>query len=708
MKEINRRFNLKSNDVKSFPKKNTLQAAEILMGGNLYVDPWFESFMTYELKSFDWNVKYSKAPTTHQLYLQGLTPVAYLTGAFVLEQRKEYLALASEFISSWNAFQKTKESKENEYIWDHHGVAIRAESILYFALICQEYNYKFIDEEVINDILEQHAVWLSDNENYLSGTNHGVFENKALLYLGYALSNRSMIEIAKKRTYEESKVLFTSEGITTENSFNYQRINKELFFEIGEILSKNSDPLGEELIKLTSKAEDFMGYAIKPNRYCSTFGDTMIAYYGDCFTINPNGVLAYASSQAKKNIPKLPPKMVSYPISGYFIGREFWSSKDKSFSDATWTLFKCGYSNIVHKQADDNSFSLYSRGHDIFVDCGMYNYMFRDPVRHYLRTANAHNTVIVDESSFEFQRNALCDRCGIIHSDINEKYGYVVGYNYLYLGVYMLRHFVFAYNKIFIIDKIESNTSHKYTQLFHLSNDLTIKFLSKNKLVADIGNNPDCSKVSVSQMNNGTDIELIYGGDVARKNEQSYGIMSEEFNSFFNINTVKFNANAKDFVYLTSISIGEEDNKDAFNYNSNTNILSIYESDKCIELKILQENELNIKCKKKIPLDNCSIENDNDVITVKDNDNYNEDVSYAWYVVDEDTREKIFIQMYKKDKYFKFDLNTSNSQRIHIRVFLLNELTNFKCSQIVAHFKKTNGEWVMRKELGIDPSVLLY
>ncbi|MCI7304516.1 MAG: heparinase II/III-family protein [Clostridia bacterium] len=647
--------------------------------------------------------------------MQGLTPVAYLVGAFALQQKKEYMDLALKFFYEWNDFSDNEEKNfVNEYIWDEHAAAIRAESILYLFLVCNENNIS-IKRSIFEDSIRQHAEWLTLDEHYLKGTNHGVYENKALLYIGYASDNKKYINIAKARTYQEIENLFTKEYISTENSFNYHRINKELFLEIGIVLQNQGDKLGDELFELARKAEDFMGYAIKPDGSCAVFGDTLWADYTNCKCIDKNGVLAYATNQGKmwdENSKEVPEKIIVYPKSGYFICREFWNCTAKTklgFTDATWLLFKSGYNNIVHKQADDNSFALYSRGYDIFVDCGMYNYMFRDPIRQYVRSANAHNTVIADEKSFEFLRKDLTERCGIMHSEIQSDFGYVVGYNYLYHGIYMVRHFVFSNNKVFILDQIESNFEHKYSQLFHLGKNMNVSYLSDSRLIANIGDTNYTVTLTQLESQDCT-MELINGGAGCQGHaELNYGIMSEEFNSFFPIDTIKYNSIKSNYEFATSITINEkgESNCDSFSYNKSKGVLTIVDQNEARELQLLSKKKIAEKSPPKLFFDNFNIALQDSRILITDNENYDEEYTYAWYLIDEATRKNVYIQMYKPENTFSYDLDSLNISQCSIRAFMLNKKQDKKRSQVLAHFlKDKKGRWSYIRELNIDESLI--
>lgn len=73
------KYVLKSKDIIGFPKNYTKDACKNLLSGKLFVDAGFDEHMDYDIDSLDWNVNYSKAPTTHQLYLQSLMPVIDLS-----------------------------------------------------------------------------------------------------------------------------------------------------------------------------------------------------------------------------------------------------------------------------------------------------------------------------------------------------------------------------------------------------------------------------------------------------------------------------------------------------------------------------------------------------------------------------------------------------------------------------------------------------
>lgn len=131
-------------------------------------------------------------------------------------------------------------------------------------------------------------------------------------------------------------------------------------------------------------------------------------------------------------------------------------------------MFKSGYVSKTHKHADDNSFMLYSKGYDIFVDPGWYNYMTGNFYRDYFVSSNAHNTVIVDGKTYS-PTAENSSKVGIYEYEQNENYDYVSGYNEMYNDVSFDRHFYNLGDAIIVYDNIESASEHIYSQLLHAS-----------------------------------------------------------------------------------------------------------------------------------------------------------------------------------------------------------------------------------------------
>ena len=71
-------------------------------------------------------------------------------------------------------------------------------------------------------------------------------------------------------------------------------------------------------------------------------------------------------------------------------------------------IFKAGCLSQYHHQQDENNFVLYAFGEDWIIDSGLYNYVNKDPIRHYARRRQAHNIPVISDTSY-------------VHTDFNHR-----------------------------------------------------------------------------------------------------------------------------------------------------------------------------------------------------------------------------------------------------------------------------------------------
>lgn len=535
-----------------------VQRADEICNGNIYVEPSIAEAYSCNIQDIDWNVKFTKSPGTFSLYLLALNPISYLSQAYKLTGNDTYMNTAKDIISQWITYKNSLESKENPYLWYDHGTAIRTNNLIYFLLSYTETgNY---DQSFCNNILEilsEHGKHLSNSDEYFENHNHGIFQDQALIYLSCFLDSPSSSEwltLAKERVEAQKEYAFSDEMVHVENSPAYQIGVVELFYQIAEFLSSQNDNFGEELYADVMKSLEFMSWVTKPNGILAEIGDTSslkdtlqkkdysLEKYG-------NSHLSYAATLGEYGIQ--PDRLSAiYPKSGYYFGRNSWE-KD-SYTQSTWAMFKAGYLSKTHKHADDLSFMLYSKGYDIFVDPGWYNYMSGDKYRDYFISSNAHNTVIVDDKSYSpTVENSY--KTGIFSYKEGDTWDEVLAYNNMYEGVSIDRHFVYGGDTIIIIDDIQSDIPHEYTQLFHLSEYMTIEDSSNKEVIAAIGDSG--FKVRIRQLGNLPSLNVVNGSD----SNAQYGYLSRTMNDVQNINTLKWNIYADDTIFITIITIEDEE-----------------------------------------------------------------------------------------------------------------------------------------------------
>lgn len=660
-------YYMTSKDMLGMPRKHSLSMGEKLLKGNMVVDPWVKVAIPFSIETFDWNAPSAVSPTTYQLYLQGLTPVAFLVGTYVLTRKSNAFELAKKIIWSWLSFYPKDMSMIPQapvsYVWDQHSVALRTESLLYFLLVGHEHALiNDNEEETIYVLLQRHARYLRNPEYYLENENHGVFEDRALLYYGYAFSDLESIKTAVKRLKKQWSFLFTKSGVCVENSYAYQQINKDLFIEISKILSDHNNTWSKELQNGILAAEDFQGYALLPDQTNPPIGDGQKDLYHEVKCLNSKGVLAYASGNTAADVPGK--TRIIYPDSGYYIGREFWNPAQNQLkkSDPFWTLFRSGYRSITHRHADDNSFILYARGHDIFVDSGSYNYMFRDPIRQYMRSANAHNTVIVDNSSYDFLREDATKLSGFFTYCLgkDEHCDYIAAYNLHRAGVTHIRHFFYYSTDILIVDELNSHQDHQYSQLFHCGKNVELEKVTAQETLLRVANT---GYHVLLQQHIGYPTIEIYNG---MKTAVRYGNISERFNETIPINTLKFNLVGMKATYVTQISLLGADKVSIsglhFKVDLSARTVTAYTKDETLYAKnkfecFGQEYRAAIFRFPMIDFDFTSLGSNLNVI----NKNlYQDKVQYAWYVLEKDGKTIHVKTDYSDSPEFKIDAKKDN------------------------------------------------
>lgn len=101
------------------------------------------------------------------------------------------------------------------------------------------------------------------------------------------------------------------------------------------------------------------------------------------------GVTGYSAMTARK------PERLSLDAAdaGHIYFRSSWEE------DSHFTYMKCGPLGSGHGHADLTHISLHYRGRPILVDSGRYSYVEEEPLRPFLKSAQAHNVCVIDGES---------------------------------------------------------------------------------------------------------------------------------------------------------------------------------------------------------------------------------------------------------------------------------------------------------------------
>lgn len=539
--------------------EEVIQVANDMLEGRMMVIKAAPLYVGYTLDNFDWSrVPLDDSKDTYQMYLFSLYPIGYATKAYELTQDTKYITFAEKLLKSWLKFFSDPISfKKCPAVMGKHCIALRAETLINYILVTSDAGLLPNDfKKTLVKHLELHIDYLCDPNLYAYNHNHGVFQDRALIYLACFLNTskkQELIELAKSRLKVQHDYAFTEEMVSVENSYDYHIIALRLFREIAQLLNWIGDEYGKTLLDDFDKATKYLAYLLKPDGYAPMIGDSKLHRVSKAEARTLGGPLQYAVTRCREG-EKPSENAAVFPKSGYMASRQYWAREDsftgkKRMTDALWCMFKSGYVSMNHKHADDLSFMMHCKGHDVFVDTGVFSYSFSSKYRNYFISALAHNTVIVDNRSYPVSPNHF-NTTGIFAYDINNgNYNYAGGFNNAYSGVEIDRHFYTFEESIILYDNIRSDSTHTYSQLFHLGQDISIVSMNNSEVVLKIADTDYL--VRITQHLENTSISHYYG----ENSECRFGIISNKMNTLDPINTLKFDATGSNVDIITQISV---------------------------------------------------------------------------------------------------------------------------------------------------------
>lgn len=648
--------------------------ADRLLRNDLVVNEKIQSEVHYDIDRIDWDINATASPNTFLLYLHSLRPVFFLTKAYIEKKDANYLNSALKFIFSWRDYANSKNS-HNRYTWYDHSVAERTDNLIFFLEVYKNSKEDTqLEYEEILPIIRTNAEWLFDDKNYTKRHNHGIFEDFSLIKSGYFLNETHFVQKGISRLDDQLKYAFPNKYIHIENSVGYHIGITSYVKEIYEYLKDVRNEYARSAYDYYKGAVDFLIYVYKPNLALPLLGDTIGSTGTEKVEENyQNRQLKYVQSMGLKG--EVPGDLVKiYMKDGYFIFREHWDPTN--FDQSTWLLFKSGFLSSTHKHADDLSFLLYSKGHDIFIDPGMYNYMIGDKIHDYTNSNLAHNTIIVDDKSYSvsmFNSNKV----GLHSHNKNNGYQSIVAFNNIFDGVLIDRNLnIIDGNNFIIYDDIVSGEYHKYTQVFHLSNDVEIMDLSRDYAILNIKKTKYC--VLLEQLNSSDNVTYFEGNHNRRPSYMSVGL-----NQVVPTTTIVFDKFGYSTEFVTSVRIIE---KQEIHQNN-----VVYKDKKvtlngvCIELS----------SRERLPEIDISVEiSDDNVKIINKASSNSQSIAYSFYLLNAVTGKKSHFRSYSLLNYAEFKLEEKYS---HAVICYLRNNSKETAVRLVGYIKYVNEAFTFEK-----------
>ena len=486
---------------------------------------------------------------TWQFYYHSLRMVSYLVSSYEFTGEITYLKEAKWYIESWIEHNPGPRKQASERAWDDHSTANR---ILTFIQFWDSYRDSTIQDESFSilflNILRLHGEFTADPDNYYWGHNHGIFQDRALLQLSVLFPNfdnsKDWNEIATERLELHIVEDFTSSGIHKEHSPSYHFLVLTLMMSVNEFY-QHYELSNEKLERLIYKMQEYLAFIVKPDGTFPLVGDSGLE----------NGLRLKESSIVSENLlemknrnsdDKLENYCIGYTDAGVGINKlEFDNGNDIYFA-----IFSA-FHNTVHKQSDDLSFVLSYGMTDYFVDSGKYNFDESDKYRKYVRSAFAHNTVIVDNVSYDYKDESNIDKSSLYNYHCNQTYSLFQARHEIYDGVEINRNIVVIYEKgVLIHDSIQSSQARSYSQVFQLGNNLQIQEDQFGNL--NLKSTIDNTSMTMRQLEYESSFDFYTGS-----NEPLQGWRSEYFNQIEPINSVVYYKNGKSTDFFTIIEFDD-------------------------------------------------------------------------------------------------------------------------------------------------------
>ncbi|MEH6939154.1 heparinase II/III family protein [Bacillus sp. JJ664] len=526
------------------PSKSVVSFADQIIDNKIYLG---SQFPIYQL---DNEITWKEDPfknRTWQLFLHSFEHVGYLLSAYEYTNDVKYLIKSEYFIKSWQKVNSNPKKATSPWAWYTNSVPIRTVYLIQFAnlyklsSIYNESNYN----EIV-DLIIEHGSFLANNNNYVWDSNHGIFQDQALIEIAVLFPNLTKssewYNIGTNRLKRHVESLITTDGITKEHSISYQIVVIDLIRQILPLL-KESDNTKLYLENKIGLLEDTLATFTQPNGTIPQYGDSKNSYVANK-NLNVNEIrgnkLKYLNTNGQFGVN--PFTDILYKNSGISIFR------NRNNNVQSYLFFVSAFHSTVHKHADDLSFIFTKGNTEFFVDSGLYNYELNDSYRNYLISTYAHNTITIDNKSYQITKENI-GKAKIQSGYIYPDYSYVVGKHTLYPGVIVQR--VLLYLKesdtVLIFDKIISKKIHTYSKVFNLGENVNLSQRGKNEF--NLTSKIDQNKLEFINL----DVNAMYQSYYGSKNPIA-GFKSNTFNKIIPINQMRFTVKGSNYNFRSIIN----------------------------------------------------------------------------------------------------------------------------------------------------------
>ncbi|MGL4819970.1 MAG: heparinase II/III domain-containing protein, partial [Bacilli bacterium] len=442
-----------------------IKIADELLNNKLYVRKGFRS-VPYT-KHIDWSMNPYRNNDSWQSYFQSLTFVSHLSAAYEQEPNIDYLYRAKFFVKSWAANNIPISKGKSPYAWYYSSTSNRTIALLHFYHI---YRNARPDDSVflheLKKLIRIHANDLYFDQNYAFQSNHGIFQDKALIAVSLTIPEidpqKNYFNHAKDRLLAQVNRHITKNGFHKEHSPGYHMLVITMLREITEFTAAYNERI-PKLENVVYRMEGAYALFATQRFEVPILGDSEF-WQATQASVNKNTsdthpYLVYIRSKGQDG--KRPPRNYVDAKAGYAIYRNGWDTPDDQY-----LLFSTAAHSTAHKHADDLQFLFHSNGSEFFTDSGKYLYG-KDPFRTYMTSAYAHNVIVVDGKNYAAEQ--AIGQVQMTASHETSQYFFVRGEHTIYNGVTITRSILYMKETetVLIYDQAKSIIKHSYRQQFN-------------------------------------------------------------------------------------------------------------------------------------------------------------------------------------------------------------------------------------------------
>lgn len=414
---------------------------------------------------------------TRQLYLWDFMAAYKKTGEL------KYLSVSKNLMMKW-LYTVKRYPESRSYDWVEDVVSGRIEAHMALMEILRSLKMISRDEELLFiRSLIHHLDYLRDDKRYVSGSNHGLYENCALLSIAlrYPELNDSekIKDLAIKRMEDQIDKNVSGEGVDLELSPFYQRVVMERYLWFYLVCRETGIKLSDKYIERLRRMFGYAAYILYPDNTIPAFGDSdpgKMSYEG--WPLDLVKEWSEVQELTCVNLKKSncsPPDFRSklWGESGFAVIRN-----QKRSGDDLVLIMDAGPWPHGHQHYDALSICMFVNGMSLLEGPGYPSY--HNPNRKRIIGTTAHNTVSVDledQSRGGSQVLNFTPEFTIKNGAEVTNFAFIRAKHNLYEGVIHYRNIFYLFpSSILIIDQLISSKEHDYRQHFHFNHTLIGKF----------------------------------------------------------------------------------------------------------------------------------------------------------------------------------------------------------------------------------------